>query len=400
MKWNKYNCFFENGNAQFVLYNCATTKLMVGEHKLKQLICDNLYELSSLNKIHPDLYSFLYAKQFIIDDGVDETAVVIKNIMDRSISQEYFGLTINPTLDCNLRCWYCYETHQINSVMDIDTIESVKNLIKNKLNAPEMRVFELSFFGGEPLLKFNSVVIPIILYTNTICKQQGVKLKLGFTSNGVLLTRRISDFLAQIDVDTSFQIAFDGNREFHNKTKKHSNGYGTYDKVINNIRYALSKGHGFNIRCNYSPENIHSFHSLLDQFDEYVTVENQLSFSLHKIWQTTYNQDTLDTLNELEDFIAAKNMNISNSFEYLFSPCYADTENNIVVNYNGDVFNCTARDFTTENSEGVLNSDGTITYNHKHLMRMNSRFSIKECLDCIIFPICDVCTQKKTGDRG
>ncbi|HOH74428.1 MAG TPA: hypothetical protein PKW38_01450, partial [Paludibacteraceae bacterium] len=43
--------------------------------------------------------------------------------------------------------------------------------------------------------------------------------------------------------------------------------------------------------------------------------------------------------------------------------CYGDKKNQATINFNGDVYKCTARDFKPENREGVLMDDGTIEWN-------------------------------------
>lgn len=47
------------------------------------------------------------------------------------------------------------------------------------------------------------------------------------------------------------------------------------------------------------------------------------------------------------------------------SRCYGDHANHFIVNYNGDLYKCSARDFTKENREGVLTSDGDLEWNEK-----------------------------------
>ena len=74
-----------------------------------------------------------------------------------------------------------------------------------------------------------------------------------------------------------------------------------------------------------------------------------------------------------------------NNFVVIYSPCYADRANSVIVNYNGDVYKCTACDFAKTKREGKLNEDGTI----------HALYSNKTCQECIIFPICDVCSQKR-----
>ena len=51
--------------------------------------------------------------------------------------------------------------------------------------------------------------------------------------------------------------------------------------------------------------------------------------------------------------------------------CYADKKNTVVVNYNGDLYKCTARDFVSKNREGTLTADGDIHWNDKYKKRLS-----------------------------
>lgn len=66
---------------------------------------------------------------FIIDDTLDEVGKMVdigKNV-NEGLSQ--YRLIINPTMNCNFRCWYCYETHLPNTKMTNEMIERVRKLI-------------------------------------------------------------------------------------------------------------------------------------------------------------------------------------------------------------------------------------------------------------------------------
>lgn len=339
--------------------------------------------------------------RFIVENEADETEEVIEKLKSDSSSSEFFRLTINPTMNCNFKCWYCYETHEPGSHMNQQVVDSVKHLIKNKVETPELKQFSLSFFGGEPLLLFDKIVLPLILFSKELCERNKIELVVSFTSNGIFLTPHVVDILAANDVHPYFQIPFDGNKEHHDKVKNLSAGKSAYDITLQNIKYALGKNFTFNIRCNYTHDNIESFPDLIRDFKEENIKTNEVGFSFQKIWQTNDDQKTISNLEKLEDIVADVNLNnIGNSYETLFGRCYADRENDVVINYNGDVYNCTARDFTRENREGVLNLDGTITYNEKHRTRMDIVYADPLCRDCKIFPICDICSQKKLEKKS
>ena len=87
--------------------------------------------------------------------------------------------------------------------------------------------------------------------------------------------------------------------------------------------------------------------------------------------------------------------------DFVRNSCYADKKNHATINYNGDLFKCTARDFETKNREGFLDENGNLVWNEKYDVRLNSKFKNKPCLDCRILPICNGgCSQQALEHIG
>lgn len=74
--------------------------------------------------------------------------------------------------------------------------------------------------------------------------------------------------------------------------------------------------------------------------------------------------------------------------DHVRNPCYADKKNEAVINYDGKVYKCYARDFTERRHEGILNHDGQIIWNKRHDLRLKARIPNNKCSSCSIFPIC------------
>lgn len=112
---------------------------------------------------HPDDYvevnrafvESLFAKGFIKNEDEDEDQYVAKKIQE-SRQPGVYSLMILPTYQCNLRCWYCIQNHQTVHISE-DTIERIKKRIVKKCHNPDIRHIRLSWFGGEPLLEFETV---------------------------------------------------------------------------------------------------------------------------------------------------------------------------------------------------------------------------------------------------
>lgn len=67
-----------------------------------------------------------------------------------------------------------------------------------------------------------------------------------------------------------------------------------------------------------------------------------------------------------------------------------------VINFNGDVFKCTARDFANHKPDGVIEKDGNIKWNNIYYKRMsNTTIENEKCLTCNFLPACwGPCSQK------
>ena len=392
MKWSLYNFIIRN-DSNYLLYNSLTNELMACVGAINSLLNEYKNNIDELKQIHPELYNYLDAQKFIVSDETNEAKQFIEHQKATDTSNDSLRIIINPTLDCNLRCWYCYEKHREGSIIHNDVDLAIKTFIKKEIEDKNLKSLSLSFFGGEPLMHFREQVLPLILYTKELCITHKVKLKCSFTTNAVLLTPNITELLVNTKLEYHFQVPFDGDRNFHDSIKKHPNGTGTYDTVLQNVKYAASKGFAFTIRCNYTDKNILSFKKAIDDLSNIDSKEN-LVFSLQRIWQEEDSSELDNKEKEMLLYLRNKGLTKPTEYKGIFQ-CYADKENCIVINYNGDIYKCTANDFLPEKKEGILNSNGVITYNSLYEKRMKAKYALKPCLECNILPICMICTQKR-----
>lgn len=394
MKQSIYTAIIANGNNQHIIYNSLHDKILICSSDTIDLLKKHS-DIASLRDIHPTLFQQLCKDEYFVPDEKNEEEDYIKSVIKDDDTEDNYSVTINPTMNCNLRCWYCYENHLHNTNMSPDILERIKKLFSKLLQSGKTISFHLSFFGGEPLLGFKNCVKPIILYTQSLCKEHNIKLSLGFTSNAVLLSKEIVDFLSSTNLNILFQIPFDGGRDMHNSIKKRSNGDGCYDVTLDNLKYALYKGINIIIRCNYTSKSAASFQELINDTQALLLkYRSQITFSFQKVWQDKDDKETETIIDHLEQ-------NINRLGGSYYEPnidrgrCYADKRHSFVINYNGDIYQCTARDFTKDNKEGYLDKNGVIQYNERYHRRMNSRFSNPECLKCTIFPICKICSTRR-----
>lgn len=395
MKWNKYVTIFkpDQNFPNTILVNYLNGKLINIDNKLAKLIDFDNCNFEYIKNLHPNFYNELINNEFIINKNIVIEDICTKNLLEYYNNQEVVRLTINPTLDCNLRCWYCYENHKKNTTMSQETIDQIIKYL-NKNISDQTKTIQLSFFGGEPLIKYKNVVLPLCKRIKQFTIQNRINLSIAFTTNATLLSPQRIDELQNIHNNIYLQIPFDGSREQHNKTKHFCNSKGSYDIVLNNIKYAIMKDEfEVNIRCNYTLENIESFKDLISEFTEYKNKTN-FYFDFHKVWQEPESAKLQSKYQETLNFLI-RHLGIHHLLIDKSSICYADKHSNIIVNYDGGIFKCTARDFTEENKLGFLDNDGNIIQPNNKLNNRNNNILLSSCRQCKILPICNICSQKK-----
>ena len=338
MKYSRFNIAVPSGTKVFV-YNSKTDYFVQVEPQLADLFnqCESTPE--QLHCKAPNFYNLLLEHGFIVSDNTDETSEIIHNWEEEDNSHTVMHITLNPTLNCNLRCWYCYEEHNANTLMTEDTITSVLNLFKQSFAQDRYKEYQLSFFGGEPLLCFNNVVKPLLNKLSQI-KPASKQVSLHFTTNSTLLNDEMLNFLKPWV--PSFQITIDGNEFIHNMVKTIANR-SAYNIALSNIRKILSNGLKVGIRLNYTAKTLKTFIDVLSDIKSFTDDEkNFCNISFHRIWQDNKVPNTeLDAqLNELEELFRGVGFYVISHSSNVTGRCYADKPNNITINYDGSIYIC------------------------------------------------------------
>lgn len=396
---NKYVQILELEGKHF-LFNLANEKVFALHPTLMDLVLENKNSIDNIASIHPELYEQMVNLRMIVPQEMDETEEMIDSWKKADANPEHFAMIINPTLDCNLRCWYCYEKHEEKSMMNEKTLSAVYKLIEDKVINQGIKSLDVSFFGGEPLLCYKEVVFPILNHATHLCHEYNVKISSHFTTNATLLTDEMIKELNALDFTTpiGFQITLDGSKNIHNKVRVSPIEKNTYDTILHNVQSLLANGNQVYLRFNYASYNIESFRDVLSELKNVSLDERKrLNVNFQQIWQDKKKHPEIQQRAvELADEFKENDFKSDSDTFYFRHVCYADLENHIVINYDGNVYKCTARTFTDENKEGVLNPDGSITWNEKYAKRMAIKYSNQACRKCKIMPICNGgCSQNK-----
>ena len=390
-KYSQFNVFYKEDN-QFIGFNTFNQEIIVLEELLFDLISTKDAP-SYLKVIHPEFYDFLQKKGFIVNQSLDELEEVRKLMHSIDFDETSYELTINPTMNCNFKCWYCYESHITQSSMSDDIKNRIIKHIELITTNSQIKNVHFSWFGGEPLLEYE-IIKSLIKRTVVITNKKGISFTSAFTTNGLLISDDMIQFFKDNYIN-NFQITLDGHKNTHNEVRYISKNKGSYERIINNIKLLIKNKFYVSIRINYSEETIINLNKIADDFSDIVKKYNKFfSFGFHKVWQSK-----IEDVNSIEkhlNYFRDKGFSISTKSDNdtVRNSCYADKKNHATINYNGDVFKCTARDFKSSNKEGVLDKNGVIIWNDKYTKRMNIKLTNKPCFTCKILPVCGGgCTQ-------
>jgi uncharacterized protein len=148
-------------------------------------------------------------------------------------------IVLELTEQCNQRCRYCSfsgkyahsRTHG-NTDMTFETAKKALDFfIERSRPIPGVESIAVTYYGGEPLLRFDLLKETVDYVLNTY---KDKKVSFSFTTNGTLLDRtEIIDFL--IKNDFQILVSIDGPKHMHDRNRVFKNKKPTFDVILNNL---------------------------------------------------------------------------------------------------------------------------------------------------------------------
>lgn len=395
MKLSKYSIFHNEDGEKYIYHQVSNALLKIDDELAEYLQAEN-----NVDALPKDVLEQLKNSGFIVNDDIDETcAIRYANLVNR-YNSKLLRVTILPTINCNFRCWYCYEEHK-PSLMSEDDAHAVLAFIKHEAKEKGIEVIMLDWFGGEPLLRFSQIIYPLSKELKVWCGQNGVAFKNIITTNGSLINEGMAVKMNEIGL-RQFQITLDGGKDYHNKVRYSPAMKNSYDVIVKNIHTLcrILEKPNIELRINYTKENVDSSFSILDNFDK--NIRRFILISPHVVWQQA---DNMAVLSEKVDALRDKaykdgfNINVQNAMKRC-TTCYTENMEQFVINYDMNVYKCTARDFDKKFSIGKITVDGKFVPNEMFYKYYTTAtpFFRKECFKCNLLPSCLFsisCIQKK-----
>lgn len=398
MKISKFTNYVLDGDVLIIsssLYGSITS--FCGEDKdyLLLLLKGNINILENLPS---DIISVLTKQKILIDDYVDENAVLELFKLRKDINYVQFFLIV--TRQCNFRCPYCAQDHETRVMAEKVYQQSLKFILEYIANNHPQHIY-ISFFGGEPTLEMINIV--------KFLKELNVKVKnfawspkvIGqITSNGYLLDKE--NFLMLIDNGvTHYQITVDGFADSHDVNRHLVNGKGTWQVIMNNLLAMKHTQRKFSvqIRTNYTRKIYNDFERWLEFLDDNFGSDKRFSFYFEsaKDYGTVGSADNVDimaTSSREEENLYTILVNKKISMPYYYNIlnfrglcCYAAKQNSIAIDWDGSLIKCTFNFEKESNKVGDIFASKDIINVEKFSKMLALRYP-QECESCTILPIC------------
>lgn len=161
---------------------------------------------------------------------------------------------LNVTDACNFNCRYCFVNKEPNNMPFQIADDACKWLIKNEEIYPSGNEPSIFFFGGEPTLRWNDIIVPLV--------NKYPDIHFSITTNGYLLDKEKIDFMA--DHNFGVMLSMDGTKITQNYNRQEN----SFNKIDSIIPYLLEKLPETNFRgtiipntCKNTFENIMYAHN-------------------------------------------------------------------------------------------------------------------------------------------
>lgn len=311
------------------------------------------------------------------------------------IYKEVQYCTIVVTNACNINCRYCFEQNKGSEIMSPDLARQVIEKIRHFARPMgENNPFKLAFFGGEPLIAWDTIKT---IY-DYLANFKDFEYQTGVTTNLTLLTDEMIEYWKSIP--TYLTVSIDGNRVSHNR-----NRCDTFDIVASNINRLNENNIDFEARMTITADDIDSVfdnvkflyeelncHTIIPQYNTIYKFSDE-ELSRYESQMIKVVEYTKDILNRSGEFILGKYfdrfrfIDLNNrSLDYT-KKCFFHENRALTIDWNGNIVACMDSPTISDPSKYAY---GSILSDNIKGAELFSNFAISNDKRCIS-DICKKC---------
>lgn len=192
------------------------------------------YDTQVVQEAWGELYELKQAGQLFAKDNYVDVSRYIPT--DAPVK----ALCLHVAHDCNLRCRYCFASTgdfgQGRKIMPPEVAKRAIDFVVARSGA--RRNIEIDFFGGEPLMAWDTVV-QTIAYAQSLEPLHNKTFRFTITTNGLLLD---ADKQAYINAHmNNVVLSLDGRPAVNDTFRKTANGQGSYDVIVPKFRELIAQ---------------------------------------------------------------------------------------------------------------------------------------------------------------
>ncbi len=212
-----------------------------------------------------ELTARLVHSGFLLGADFDEVAVVRKRYWAARRNAPVV-LVITTTMDCNLGCYYCYESRSPDALRVTDVGELV-GVARERLGRQGKRSLHVDWYGGEPMMNLEFLE-EASLALQALCAAEGISYHASAISNGTHWPEDVGSFVARHRI-RQVQISFDGLKANHDRRRRYRPAYrpspdaSSFDRASALVGELLQHTR-VDVRYNADPGNADDFAGFLE----------------------------------------------------------------------------------------------------------------------------------------
>lgn len=386
MRLSKFVMSIEIEENSYILYSLKTRQYYLykkEERKMLQELIRNInkgeYTLEEIECIKQ-----LLRKGILIND--DQNEIEELEYLENKVKYQdnELHMMIVVTNACNFRCEYCVQEHETKNLTSMAE-NNILKFIEN--NAKIKRKIKISWFGGEPLLRFTDIK-RILNNSIEYAKKYDCQIISDFTTNGYLLSSQVIQEMKLLNVE-SLQITLDGDRESHDK-RRYLAGMGrTYDTIKENLIEVLKNGISVVLRINIDENNVLTATNILNEIPK--EYRKNVTISVANLYQV---RDKISAYEIYRRAIELGYQYVERKNQYI--ACHTCLSHGYIVDMDANVIMCA--NATEDRILGKINDKGNVHITNSkvfHQLKTASMTKNPSCQNCIQLPFC-ISTCKKS----
>jgi uncharacterized protein len=336
-----------------VLFNSATGQALDLGGGRRAVIEECFAELERSGTLaNAELLNGLAVLGFVVPRDEDEYGRERQRLEANLADTHRLFLTIAPTMQCNMRCSYCFQQHVTRTrTMSADIQRGIVEFARRKIEAEDSRMLVVQWFGGEPLMAYSAIVAMTREFKG-ICADRGMVYYAEMLTNGTLMTPDIVNALPDLAV-RAIQISLDGTpatfAERRRFPLKRAERYHRF--LVEHMQHIVESTGSVTVRINVDHRNIEEAKDVVMMFKNAGITDQRIDFRLGFLntsrgiidcipHDCMTHSEFADEEHEFRHFLAEQGFMVFGMPQPTPYPCTAPVRNAYTLDPQGNIGKC------------------------------------------------------------